>query len=263
MEIKKIYTNETGFGKLEKAKDSPFKIVEHYLEKFPTEYQKNYYENKQGLRIYVMDEVDCPNTEGLYEFNINRIQIENNCIKSALSHELFHMASNDLKNKSMFGYTDECPGLSCLGEGLTELFASNAEERLASYYFLEVFTANMLLHTDPLIAKYYFTGDSIGFLKNFNELDIQNILINLQVLKEPSISNHKDVLKYQKYLKILLNSLINIELNKNQHQTEYSLQLYREEFLSYLEGISNIEEYYIGYHNYAKKLIDRRIGRGK
>lgn len=255
MKIKNIYTYEDNFGKLTLTRNNSFKKIEKFFEKYPVEYCDNYYFNKETLKIYEVDDTIMEGYTGLYESADNFIQIKD--VKNALTHELLHMSSNDLRNEIEFGtYKSFTKFLVPIVEGITEFLSSEIDNRKISSYYLESFCSKMLFVSDNSLLKYYFTADNDGFYQLYNEIDLLNLIYNLSRLTDSEITGN-----VRDNVHVLFHSLLNIELSKEKDPKK--LMLYRDLFLDLLntDNVKLCFDYcFKDYHTYAKKLVDRKFG---
>ena len=81
-----------------------FEMVENVLQSFPVEYSKNYFTNKENLRIEYKEE-GIGSLGAIYDHNENYIHIYKT---DSLVHELFHMSfrDKDKVNQRIFEYKD-------------------------------------------------------------------------------------------------------------------------------------------------------------
>lgn len=264
MKIRNIYNSCDNFGKLTLVKNNSFRKIEKFFEGLPVDYSVNYFYNKNSLKIYEMDRVYLDaNATGLYDPLENVICVSD--IKDALTHELIHMCSCDrisYKDKvKMFGeYKNKSDELYLISEGIVEFLSSLIDKRVVDAYNFESFVARMLFVSDESVLKYFFNADNYGFLYNiFDEKELMNVLYNLSYIVSSEYVDTPD--EYRKCFHVLLNSLLNIELSKENNACR--LLIYRDLFLELLkdEEIKDmLNGNYKDYHNYARRLVDNKFG---
>lgn len=257
MIVKNIYTGKEGFEELKK-KYRPVRLIDDYMKTHPT-YADNYHYNLETLEVIQVDKMPRL-LKGTYEARTNIIRIGK--INNTIIHELLHMASS-YENVN-FGDSTNHHEFDTLSEGLTEYLSACISKRNVDVYIWESFVAMMLTVSDPETIQTYFDGMGEDFIGLFNKKDIYDIILNTYFTRQNvEIETYDDVLDFQKCTRIVLNKLIDIELAKEKDPQK--LKFYREIFL---EGLSTEdmrltfkEGKYEEYHNYAKRLIDRKIGK--
>lgn len=260
MQVKKIYTGKKGFEEVKKQNKS-VETLDNFF-KINFQYSKNYHRNLETLEIIEVDDLKQYEADGLYYPDTNIIRISD--VKNAMSHELTHMASTDIKGKKTFSTCKKFNEFTPLAEGMTEYLKFLATSDKVNAYLWEAFAAEMLTMTDENTIRAYFNASSEKFISLFDKKDIYNIIINLFLTNSDVYpTEYNDVLNFQKNVRTVLESLVNIELASTKDKNK--LRLYRELYLSLLENENLKYEFllknYKGYHNYAKKLTDRLIGK--
>ena len=175
--------------------DTYFTLVEEVLSSFPLECRKNYYENKNSLKINIEDSIS-DKIYGDYDHYKNIITLYR---IEALPHELFHMAFRDGKKVNRKIY-DDCDmvygnGVSfstycnekkiIMAKGFTEGFAeylsrkcSICEGKTYQYYFVDLLVS---IYGEEIV-EYPLRNDSVGFFADSRFLDISKINIALDKL---------------------------------------------------------------------------------
>lgn len=165
--------------------DYYFELVERVLEKFPSECEKNYYENKKSV-IIESKEKYIKSIYGDYDHEKNEINLYQ---ESALTHEAFHMAFRDKDKVNKKVYEDKYiyyeNGISysiikngkknIRGKGLTEGFAEYLSRKCGVikgqdiFYF---FTNLLILIYGEDIIYYALKNDPVGFYSDSRFFDI-------------------------------------------------------------------------------------------
>lgn len=268
MKIKQIYTGENDFSKLTLVKNNPFVKVEKFLSTLNESCQKNYYHNKQHLKIYVVDKMNFDSVDAAYFPTENVIYIENNT--KYLTHELMHMASTDHRVKEPVSFSSHPlleNELMALEEGIAEFLSLKIAKEPITGYGINSFVAKMLYTTDSRIVVPFFCANSQKFLSMFSEIDILNVLNNLTIFHYNNffgtdLNPEFEEQGYQECFYDLLDSLLDIELKKK--RTSKEIRRYRDIFLSSLQEEAvkcKVEKFSEDYHNKAKRLIDSRLRR--
>lgn len=173
-----------------KINEEIYNSVEQTLSKFPTSWQKNYYQNKNNLKI-ISKKGEIRSISANYEHEKNIITIYNQNMKS-LPHELFHMAFRD-KDKiekeltngiiysngvSFKNITEEIIYLKSITEGFAEYlsrFSTPYKGHNIEYFFI-----NLLISIyGEEILEYPLKNDPLGFLKYDQFTDIFTFSKNL------------------------------------------------------------------------------------
>lgn len=179
--------------------DIYFKKVEEVLKTFPEECQRNYYQNKQTIKIEYKEKT-IKHLKGTYDNKKNIITIYD---KESIYHELFHMAFRD-KNKDgktleglpvYYGngvsyihlYPDK-QKIKAIGltEGFVEYLTRKIQTKQESS--LEFYFINLLIsiYSENLI-NYALLNDPFGLLFNkkiYNILEIKEKLDDIHDLKQ-------------------------------------------------------------------------------
>lgn len=173
-----------------------FEIVENLLKKYPSEYSKNYYENKKSL---IIEEKETKLSSGYYDNDKNIITIYD---EKSLPHELFHMSFRDKEKVGKIaieGYEQTYSnGVSFelikdgqkvfWQRGLTEGFAEYLNEKCGGNYkghnFEYFFTKLLISIYGEEILKFPFQNDPNGLLCYERFYDIFPFCKNLDNIYE-------------------------------------------------------------------------------
>ncbi len=265
MKIKKIYKSVDNFNGLVNPSDNSFKRIDKFLENFDSSCRVNFDKNRETLKVFLVDELNCYPGDAFYVPEGNYIYVAH--LKQNFTHELLHMSSTKTPSGYAFASYKACEQILLpIEEGITEYLASIIDNRELECYFLESFVAKMLyLSTDRKIAIPYFKATGKEFMNMFDETNIYQVLMNLRYLSEdeeldfriPGVAENSRACFYD-----MLEALIDIELRKRHSQKR--LDNYRTSFLDTLEDewindyIGDFDKHY---HNKVRKLIDGRIER--
>ncbi len=264
MKVIKVYDKNSDIRSYNK---NIFRATEALLAKFPKEYSNCYYHNLESLELIQVDRFEEASLSGYYSDEANKIFFKN---KSAMGHELFHMASNDLVTGE-FAFSSKMGIEVGLIEGMTEYFNMKAYglERPTAYP-LEVCCVTML-EDIPNIFKSYFIPNHKEFISLFpNRRDIYSLFYSLNVYNEmyadymEAFCSGKewnvDMNSLRNVIKDVFNSLVSIELSIEKDPS--MLRKYGFKFMEYM-GSDRLmvlaEDLYPKYYEYADKLIDKKI----
>ena len=240
-----------------------FRTTEKYLKRFPKEYAKCYHENLETVEILRSSKVENTNLTGLYYDKANVIMYLST---TALGHELFHMASNDFKNKQ-YAFESELEIESGLIEGMTEYSRMKAYEldRPMAYEF-EVFVINMLENVPNIFRPYFIPNRKDIFNVFPSKRDAYGLLYSLdyynrsiESLYETDSFDGFDIDYLRGCIKNIIDILISVELAQ---RVESVTPGYADKFMDligsdYLKPI--ISEVYPRYNVYANNQIKKRI----
>lgn len=170
--------------------DTYFALVEEVLSNFPLECRKNYYENKNSLKINIEDSISDKiyGDYDHYENIITLYRIE------ALPHELFHMAfrEGNKVDKKIDGFvynngvsfSIENNGRKIIhAQGLNEGFAeylsrkcSLCEGKIYQYYFVDLLIS---IYGEDII-QYALKNDPLGMFedKRFKDIHMINLVLD-------------------------------------------------------------------------------------
>ena len=236
--------------------NNPFARVEKVLSYLGDEEKENYQIYTKTLNIYLSKDSEFDNN-GLYTSN-NMILLNNENIFDTLTHELFHLSSqNGLANKDENDYFDE---------STTEYFAmitSDNKDNFNDYCYIGLIVISSLVNILGIEHfKYYFKGDREGFINSYgdykdniskimalvNELLVyaydkdDEALVIMSKMKELTLgiidelldiaSSLLDSNKYIEYINYLVRMF-------NKDNTEISDFIYRDYFVNYIKDNSN------------------------
>ena len=244
-----------------------FKATEEVLSMYPKEYSDCYYKNLESLELLYVDKMPNSSLLGYYNDEANVIFFSE---KSAMGHELFHMASSDLENGN-YAFLSKLELENGLIEGMTEYFNTRAYNlEIPSAYQFEVFCVTML-EKIPNIFRPYFIPNNKDFMSLFpNKRDIYSLLYSLNIYNdmylnymEEYYSGKEITTNFKEFRKVIHNvlvSLVDIELSIE--KDPYNLKQYGYKFMDYLSSDkipALTEDIYPKCYQYADKLIDKKI----
>lgn len=248
-----------------------FSATEKLLDKFPYEYGDCYRHNLETLELIHVDKFFDTSMAGFYDNEANTIYFNQ---KSALGHEMFHMASNDLTNGT-YAFISKMGIEVGLIEGMTEYFKMKAyNQEMPGAYPFEVFCVTML-EDIPDIFKSYFIPNNKEFIGLFpNRRDIYSLLYSLDAynkmyldfLEADCAGKEQTIDKrlLRNTIKDTFNSLIEIELSLEEDPLQ--LKKYDFKFMEYV-GSDKLgllfQELYPRYYEYVDKLMDKKIRKRK
>ena len=245
-----------------------FTTTINYLKKFPSEYSRCFLNNLKTLELIKVNTIDGVMT-ARYNTYENIIEFSN---ANALGHELFHMASNDLKS-GLYAFESKMNIESGLIEGMTEYSCMKAYYlKYPRSYPFEVFTV-MMLEDIPNIFRPYFVPSNRDLINLFpNRKDIYGLLYSLDAYNKimldyiTSTYTDEDILidiqEFAESVKYTIINLINIELSFEKDKEK--LKAYRDKFMDLISSkwvYSNITEIYPNYLDMVNKEINKRIKR--
>ncbi len=248
-----------------------FKATEAVLKKFPKEYSNCYYKNLESLELIQVDKMTNASFLGYYDDGANAIFFIE---KSAMGHELFHMASNDLENGN-YAFYSKLGIENGLIEGMTEYFNTKAYNlEVPSAYQFEVFCVTML-EDIPNIFRPYFIPNYKDFISLFpNKRDIYSLLYSLNVYNDMYLNymeeyySGKEITTNFRELRTIINhvlaSLVDIELSIE--KDPFMLKEYSDKLMNYIcsDKIPTLtEDIYPKCYQFADKLIDKKIRKRK
>ena len=236
--------------------NNPFARVEKVLSYFGNEEKDNYQTYTKTLNIYLSKDSEFDNN-GLYTSN-NMILLNNENIFDTLTHELFHLSSqNGLANKDENDYFDEAT---------TEYFTmitSDNKDNFNDYCYIGLIVISSLVNILGIEHfKYYFKDDREGFINSYgdykdniskimelvNELlvyayDVEDdALVIMSKMKELTLgiidellyiaSSLLDSNKYIEYINYLVKMF-------SKDNTEISDFIYRDYFVNYIKDNGN------------------------
>lgn len=197
-----------------------FRATESILKQFPKEYSNCYYKNLETLELIQVDKLSIASYLGYYDDDANVIFFRE---KSAMGHEMFHMASNDLENGT-YAFQSKMGIENGLIEGMTEYFNTKAYNlEIPSAYQFEVFCITML-EDIPNIFRGYFIPNNKDFISLFpNKRDIYSLLYSSNIYNDKysdymdECYSGKDITcnfrELRQIIKHVLTSLVDIELS--------------------------------------------------
>ena len=244
-----------------------FDTTRAYLKRFPSEYSNCLNHNLKSLELIKVDKIGNGVMTARYNTIENIIEFTTS---SALGHEIFHLASNDLMNNK-YAFESKMGIEYGLIEGMTEYLCMQAYDlKHPSSYPFEVFTI-MMLDSIPNIFRPYFVPNNKDLINIFpRRKDIYGLLYSLDTYNKimldyiSSLYTGEDILidisEFIESYKYTIANLINIELSFE--KDSIILKQYRDKFLDLIssEWISNaITGLYPNYLDYTNKYVNRRI----
>ncbi len=244
-----------------------FDTTRTYLRRFPAEYSACLEYNLKTLELIKVDKIDNDFMTARYNTDENIIEFKTS---SALGHEMFHVASNDMVNKQ-YAFETRLNIEMGLIEGMTEYLYMDAYNLIRpSSYDFEVFTVMMLDHI-PGIFKPYFVPSCRGLIGLFPvRKHIYGLLYSLETYNRvmidylASIYTDENVLvdleEYVDAYKYTLANLINIELSIEKNPAK--LKRYRDRCLDLLNTSwmhDTMQNTYPDYFEYSERYVTKRI----
>ena len=200
-----------------------FEKVEEILNKYPDDCRKNYYKNKETLKINFKEQLNSF-IEATYDSENNEINLYGN--KNAIYHELFHMAFN---SRNKYGKLIENGKNLCYDNGLSLKDKKNNNKYFTALTegFVEYLTRKII---DIKGQKYnYFFADLL--ISIYGEEIIEYALKN-DPIRFFDDNRFKNVIKYARYLD---------ELNELNRNLEFVAESYRLNILKELKEKSSSE----------------------
>lgn len=255
-DITKYDTIKLNIRDIKSKNNNPFTRVEKVLGCFSEDVKENYQTFTKTLSIYISRNSEFTNN-GLYTSN-NIILLNNDNVFDTLTHELFHLSSqNGLAKNDEFDYFDDAT---------TEYFTmmtSNNINNFNEYCYIGLIVISSLVNMFGIEHfKYYFIGDRNGYINSYgdykdninklmklvNELSVyaydieDDTNIVFSKMKELTIgiidelldisSNLLDTNKYIEYINYLI-------MMFNKDNTEISEFIYKDYFVNYIKDNSN------------------------
>jgi len=249
-----------------------FEKVENILRNYPSEFSKNYFDNKKTVKIKEEKQV-IKNNCGYYDNDKNEIGYSN---FETLPHELFHMAfrcKDNLGNKiaedielyygngvSFIGYINDEPQYYHLA--LTEGFAEYLSRKCSifkGHAFNYYFTNLLIFIYGEDILKYPFTNDPHGLIMDDRFFDIIEYSKQLEALYDATkaynildmtkdfFSDIKDkeqlIFIYQRTKSNYTSSIINLFKCIINEYINYPKNLNKEQFIAMLEDFLENPDY--------------------
>lgn len=236
-----------------------FNKVEEVLSNYPEDWTKNYYKNKETVKVNIIDHYVC-DIEGLYgqyKDIDNYIEIKG---LGALPHELIHMAfsnpekyntkifenrANPLYNNGISMCTKKGDDIKLINKGINEGMVEYIARKckgMKGQYINYYFTDLLISIFGEDLLKYGFNVDPIGFYA-----DQRFDYINLFASKLDDFNNQYDML-------IVFNQVMNMKENIKE-ELEYVknnvFPMYNITLIETFDAIIN------EYNKYSDRLIDR------
>ena len=244
-----------------------FQTTTNYLKRFPSEYSNCLKHNLETLELFKVDKINDGLETGRYNTEKNIIKFTE---ESALGHEMFHVASNDLID-GKYAFESKTNIELGLIEGMTEYFYIHAYDlKFPSSYSFEVIIV-MMLEDIPGIFKPYFIPNNKELINLFpNRKDIYGLLYSLDAYNSLMLDHHAsiytdedvvvDVEELIASFKYTIANLINIELSFEKDPVK--LKTYRDKFLDlmhtkWIEFI--FHDVYPNYLSYTERYVNKRI----
>ena len=217
-----------------------FKTMDGFFKLFPSEYSNCYYHNLETLKIYKVDQLNEISYAGFYNANLNTLTFKKTI---ALSHELFHMASNDLINRRFGVISDDSIYGNGFTEGMTEYFNTKAHNlQIPSAYQFEVFCVTMLEDV-PNIFRTYFIPNYDNFISLFPNRELACHLVKSVDLYTDMYMTYwhyyclgdtslYEYLNFKDVINDIIIDLIEIELSFENDSNK--LEQYANKFLNYI-----------------------------
>lgn len=247
-----------------------FEMVENVLQSFPVEYSKNYFTNKENLRIEYKEE-GIGSLGAIYDHNENYIHIYKT---DSLVHELFHMSFRDkdkvnqriFENKDIFydngivvkKYHNN--KIIRFNKGITEGFAEYLSRKCSKttgtdlpYYFVDLLIS---IYGEDIL-KYPLLNDPIGFLSDKRFYDIINFSKWLDNL-DNCINNILITNVYRDNLEEIFKKIDKEEVQKILKNIGDNMLLYKKSITSLFELIMNEYKNCVN-PNISKEEIIQRI----
>lgn len=144
-----------------------FLTMDDFFRDKPSQYRYNYDKNLDSLMLIRQFEINNGLNTGLYDADQNIIYFTE---FNSIGHEMFHVASNDLENKTM-GIDKKGTNGSALLEGITEyLFVDTFQVKNNYTYSFEVAVAKVL-RLIPGVLRSFFMASYDEFINSFNNKD--------------------------------------------------------------------------------------------
>lgn len=255
-DITKYDVIKLNIDSIKSRSNNSFNRVEGVLAYFSPKERENYDTYIKTVNIYLSKDSDFANN-GLYTGN-NIILLNNDNISDTLTHELFHLSSqNGLARKDEFDYFDDATT-----EYFTMITADNIDG-FNDYCYIGLIVVSSLVNMFGIDHfKYYFTGDREGYINSYgnyrNSISmlmeyVNNLFIYaydseeaakiiVKKMKEYTLGIIDELIflagsildsdKYQDYVNYLVSMF-------NKDNTEISEFIYREYFVNYIKDNSN------------------------
>ena len=236
--------------------NNPFARVEKVLSYLGDEEKENYQIYTKTLNIYLSKDSEFDNN-GLYTSN-NMILLNNENISDTLTHELFHLSSqNGLASKDEFDYFDDAT---------TEYFTmitADSKDNFNDYCYIGLIVVASLVNMFGIDHfKYYFTGDRDGYINSYGDYKdniskLMELVNNLSIYAYDSEEDANIIMsKMKEYTLGIIDELIFLAgsiLDSDKYQdyvnylvsmfskdnTEISDFIYRDYFINYIKDSSN------------------------